>query len=139
MPVATDTFHWTEAYSVNIAILDQQHQKLFDTVNELNRALRTGAGNDALDPILDQLVEYATVHFAAEESLMEQYDFPGLSTHRTQHEMFRQQIALFREEHKAAKPGVPVSLMFFMRDWLKQHVLKTDKLYSAFLNARGVR
>lgn len=139
MPVATDSFRWTEAYSVNIAALDRQHQKLFETVNELNRALRSGAGNDALDPILDQLMEYATVHFAAEESLMEQYEFPGLSTHRTQHEMFRQQIAVFLAEHTAAKPGVPVSLMFFMQDWLKRHLLQTDKLYSAFLNARGVR
>lgn len=139
MSLATDSFHWTEAYSVNIAALDRQHQKLFETVNELNRALRSGAANDALDPILDQLMEYATVHFAAEESLMEQYEFPGLSTHRTQHEMFRQQIAVFLAEHTAAKPGVPVSLMFFMQDWLKRHLLQTDKLYSAFLNARGVR
>lgn len=139
MSLATDSFHWTEAYSVNVAALDRQHQKLFETVNELNRALRSGAGNDALDPILDQLMEYATVHFAAEESLMEQYEFPGLSTHRAQHEMFRQQIAVFLAEHTAAKPGVPVSLMFFMQDWLKRHLLQTDKLYSAFLNARGVR
>ena len=139
MPVDTDTFHWTEAYSVNIAILDQQHQKLFDTVNELHRALRAGVGNAALGSILDQLAQYATVHFASEESLMQEYDFPGLPTHRTQHEMFRQKMDVFLEEYKAAKPGVPVSLMVFMEGWLKRHVLKTDKLYSAFLNAHGVR
>ena len=139
MPVETESFRWTEAYSVNIATLDRQHQKLFETVNELNRALRNGAGNEALDSILDELMEYAAVHFAAEESLMEKYEFPGLSTHRTQHEMFRQQIAVFLAGHKAAKPGVAVSLMFFMQEWLKRHLLQTDKLYSAFLNARGVR
>jgi len=139
MPVATGTFRWTEAYRVNVAVLDEQHQKLFATVNELDQALREGKGSGVLDPVLDKLVDYAVVHFAAEEALMTQHDFPGLSTHRTQHEMFRQKIAVLLEDHKAAKAGVPVELMLFMQAWLKQHVLKADKQYSAFLNARGVR
>ena len=139
MPVAASTFRWTEAYQVNIALLDHQHQKLFDTVNELDQALRAGEGNSAVEQVLDKLVEYALVHFAAEESLMRKHDFPGLPTHRTQHELFRHQIAAYLLDHKAAKPGVPVSLLFFMQAWLKQHVLTTDKQYSAFLNARGVR
>jgi hemerythrin len=139
MPVATGTFRWTEAYSVKIAVLDQQHQKLFDTVNELDRALRTGEGSYVIDPILGKLVDYARVHFAEEEALMEKHNFPGLPTHRTQHESFRRKIDGFLEEHKAAKPGVPVSLLFFVQAWLKQHVLKTDQQYCAYLKARGVR
>ena len=139
MPVESDTFHWTEAYRVNIALLDQQHQKLFRTVNDLDQALRVGEGNANLDSILNQLVGYALVHFEAEELLMEKYGFPGLLTHRTQHQMFRDRMAHFLEDRNAAKPGVPVALMLFMQGWLKQHVLKTDKLYSAFLKAHGVR
>ena len=139
MPVASSTFRWTEAYSVHVAILDEQHRRLFDTVNDLDRALREGDGNSAIDAILARLVDYAVVHFAAEESLMKQHEFPGLPTHRTQHEMFRQTIAGFLEDHQAGKAGVPVSVLFFMQGWLKQHVLKTDQQYSAFLNARGVR
>ncbi len=138
MPVAPGTFRWTEAYRVKIAVLDEQHQRLFDTVNELDQALRSRQGQAALTPVLDKLAEYASEHFAAEESLMEEHDFPGLSTHRAQHETFRQKMADFLDDHEAGKAGVPVSLMLFMQDWLKQHVLKTDKQYSAFLNARGV-
>ena len=93
----------------------------------------------AVEPVLDKLVEYALVHFAAEESLMKKHEFPGLPTHRTQHEMFRQTIASYLEDHEPAEPGVPVSLLLFVQVWLKQHVLKTDKQYSAFLNTRGVR
>lgn len=139
MSVSTATFRWTEAYRVNIAALDQQHQQLFDTVNELDQALRSREGGSAIEPVLDRLVNYALVHFAAEESLMQQHDFPGLPTHRSQHEAFRRKIAAYLEDQRAAKPGVPVSLLFFIQDWLKQHVLKADKQYSAYLNARGVR
>ena len=136
---AKGTFRWTEAFSVNIAIFDQQHQQLIDTMNQLDQALRKGEGKAALNPVLDRLVEYALVHFAAEEALMEQHEFPGLSTHRAQHEEFRKRLAEYLEAHKVGKPGVPVSLLFFMQAWMKEHLSKTDKLYSAFLNARGVR
>jgi hemerythrin-like metal-binding protein len=139
MSVASSTFHWTDAYRVNIAVLDRQHQKLFDVVNELDQALRVGEGNAVLDAILQKLVEYALTHFVSEESLMQRYSYPALTTHRTQHEMFRRKIAGFIEDHRAGKPGVPVTLLQFMQDWLRQHLLRTDKLYSAYLNARGVR
>ena len=131
-------FRWTDTYKVNIAVLDQQHQELFDVVNALQRGLRVGEGNAAIDQILDRLMTYAGLHFAAEESLMERHEFPGLSTHRIQHEMFRNEMMAFLERHRAVKPGVSVELLLFLQTWLKTHVLKTDKQYSAFLNARGV-
>jgi hemerythrin len=43
------------------------------------------------------------------------------------------------EDYRASKPGVPVKLLLFLHSWLKEHLLKTDKLYSAYLNARGVQ
>jgi hemerythrin-like metal-binding protein len=138
MHVATATFRWTPAYAVNIAVLDEQHRHLLETMDALDQALRTGEGKSVLDPLLDRLVQYSQEHFAEEEALMEKHNFPGLPTHRTQHQLFRAKIAEFMEKHKANKAGVPVSLMFFLSDWLKTHLLKTDKQYSAFLNARGV-
>lgn len=139
MPVTTETFHWGEAYSVNIAALDQQHRRLFDTVNELHRAMQTGEGAAALKTILQKLANYAAEHFATEEALMAQYDFPGLSTHRHRHDEFRDKIAEFMDAHSAGKAGTPVAVLLFLEDWLKDHLLKTDKQYTDFLHARGVR
>ena len=139
MPIACGGFHWTEIYSVNIALLDQQHERLFETVNKLDVALAAGEGNAAVETVLNELFDYAFDHFSAEESLMKAHAFPGLPTHRAEHDIFREKVATFREEYRAAKPGVAVSLLLFLQPWLRQHVLKTDKQYSAFLNARGVR
>jgi hemerythrin len=139
MSEANCVFCWTERYRVNVAILDQQHQELFHAVNELEQALRVGEGHTAIDKILDRLVTYAGLHFAAEESLMEQHQFPGLPTHRIQHEMFRKKLLTFLEKHRISRSGVPVELLLFLQSWLKQHVLEIDKLYSKFLNERGVR
>ncbi len=138
MTVATSPFRWTERYSVNITDLDNQHQRLFATINELNEALAAGEGAAVTNPVLQKLVEYARTHFAAEEALMNEYEFPGLSTHRAEHDKFTQSVAKFLEDYHAGKPGVPVSLLLFLQTWLKKHIMVSDKAYSSFLNARGV-
>jgi hemerythrin len=48
-------------------------------------------------------------------------------------------VAKLLEDHHAGKTGVPVSLMLFLQTWLREHILVSDKAYSSFLNARGVR
>jgi hemerythrin len=135
---ATETFRWSESYSVHITVLDNQHRRLVATINELNQALHSGMGCSVMDSVLEKLMEYATEHFQSEEALMEQHHFPGLHTHRCRHEEFRQKMGLFFEAHRAGKPCVPVSVMLYMEKWLKEHMLKTDQLYSSYLNARGV-
>jgi hemerythrin len=138
MSVETSAFRWTEKYSVNIAALDAQHQGFFATINELNEALARGAGARITEPVLRKLVEYAQAHFAAEEALMTEYQFPGLETHCLEHQRFGKTVTKFLEDYRAGKQGVPVSLLLFLQTWWKGHILTADKAYSSFLNARGV-
>ncbi len=139
MAASNATFRWTEKYSVNIAALDDEHKRLFVIINELNQALANGEGKAATDSVLRKLVDYAKAHFAAEEALLAEYRFPETPTHRAEHDKFTQSIAKFREDDRAGKPGVPVSLMLFLQARLKEHILVSDKGYTSFLNARGVR
>jgi hemerythrin len=138
MPTATCTFRWTEEYSVHISVLDEQHRRLINTVNQLDQALRSAEGSSVVDSVLAQLVNYAGEHFATEESLMQQHSYPALSIHRAQHEAFREKLTGFLQAHQAGKPCVPVSLMLYMKEWLRKHLTTSDQLYSAYLNARGV-
>jgi hemerythrin len=139
MTASTSAFLWSERYSVNIAELDRQHQVFFAIVQELNQALATGEGAAISHSILLRLVEYAHTHFGAEEALMTEHKFPALPTHCAEHDRFTRSVAKFLENNRADKAGVPVSLMLFVQTWLKEHILVSDKAYSSFLNARGVR
>jgi hemerythrin len=139
MTVAASAFRWSERYSVNIAELDRQHRGFFAIINELNEALAAGEGATITHSILQRLVEYAHTHFAAEEALMTEHKFPALLTHCSEHDRFTQLVAKFLEDCHAGKTGVPVSLMLFLQTWLREHILVSDKAYSSFLNARGVR
>ena len=131
--------HWTERYSVHIATLDRQHQGLFDTINELNAALADGKGATVMDDVLRRLLDYAAYHFASEEYLMEAHRFPGLAIHRLEHEAFGRNVKKYLDDYRQGKQHAPVSLLLFLQSWLNEHILKTDKAYSSFLNEHGVR
>ena len=139
MSIVTSPFHWTEAYRVNIVDLDRQHQKLFAIIHDFNAALSTGDGNAVTYAVLVELTEHARTHFAAEEALMARHGFVGLITHRTEHDDFKEKVAKFKRDFRNQKSNVPVSLLLFLRCWLREHVLVADKDCSAYLNARGVK
>ncbi|MGA2002670.1 MAG: bacteriohemerythrin [Terriglobales bacterium] len=132
-------FRWTETYSVNVAALDHQHQGLFNIINELNAALAVGQGAAATESVLHSLLQYAATHFTTEEALMEKHHFSGLVAHRNEHQAFAQKVANYLKDFKDAKVGTPVLLLLFLQSWLKDHILKSDKAYTRFLNEHGVR
>ncbi len=138
MTAPTPAFRWTERYSVNIAAIDDQHKRLFTIINELNDALAHGEGAAVAEPVLQKLVDYAQVHFAAEEALLEEYKVPATGAHRAEHDKFTQSMAKFRKDFQAGKSGVSVSLMLFLQAWLKEHILVNDKACIGFLHDRGV-
>jgi hemerythrin-like metal-binding protein len=130
---------WDFSYSVKIAELDHQHQRLFRTVAELEYAVRMGRADYVIDEVLEKVIEHTISHFAAEENLMEQHGFPGLAAHRRDHQMLAQKLTKFNLSNLAGRPDVPAALLDFLQDWLREHILKTDREYSEYLNARGVR
>ena len=132
------TLRWDQSYSVNIAELDHQHQRLFRTVAELEYAVRTGRADAIIDEVLEKVIEHTISHFAAEEDLMRQHGFPGLAAHHYEHQMLAQELATFNLSNLAGRPDIPAAFLVFLQSWLRDHILKTDKEYSEFLNARGV-
>jgi hemerythrin-like metal-binding protein len=56
-------FAWDESYSVHAQQLDTQHKVLFDTINEVAEAMRTGHGQQVIREAVDQLVAYARTTF----------------------------------------------------------------------------
>jgi len=49
---------WNDSLSVNVGMIDKQHQKLVGMINELNDAMRQGKGKDILGKTLNELVAY---------------------------------------------------------------------------------
>ena len=131
-------FRWDQSYSVNIAEMDHQHQRLFRAFAELEYALHTGRADSIIDEVLEKVIQHTISHFAAEEELLQQHGFPGLAAHRSDHQMLAQKLAKFNLSNMAGRPDIPAAFLVFLQTWLRDHILKKDKEYGEFLSARGV-
>lgn len=64
---------WTDALSVNIKEIDDQHKKLVNMVNQLHAAMLKGEGKTVVGPILAELTANTVYHFSIEEGYMNKY------------------------------------------------------------------
>jgi len=133
-----DMFEWKREYSINIASIDAQHQKLFAIAGELHEAMRIGQARPVLTKILDRLVQYTKAHFAHEEGLMRMHGYPDLAIHKEKHEALTKQVLDFQQAFQAGDAFISIELMTFLKDWLEKHIKGTDMLYSPFLIQRRV-
>ena len=130
---------WEDTFSVNIAEIDLQHKKLIKMINELNEAMRVGKGNDILGKIINDLIDYAVIHFGTEENYFDQFGYPGSDRHKKEHFEFTQKVAEFQSKFSAGKLCLSVEVMRFLSGWLRNHIKGSDKDYGPFLNEKGLK
>jgi hemerythrin len=132
-------FMWNESYSVQVELCDAQHKKLFAIINNLADAMRMGRGDDVVKATVGELLQYTRTHFQQEEALLRKADYPQLATHQDQHRRFIADIEALERETHGGKSANSIKVLNLLRDWLVNHIQKTDKQYSAHLNAAGIR
>ena len=129
---------WNEHLSVKVAELDQQHQKLIGIINDLTDAIKQGKGNAVVGEIVKALIDYAKIHFETEEKYFRQLGYPQASDHMKEHEEFVLKVTGFETTPKG-RFSLSVQVLQFLGDWLIKHIMGTDKAYSEFFNAKGLR
>ena len=129
---------WDEKYSVEIAEIDRQHQKLFGLLNDLYEAMQDGQATEVVGKVLDRVIDYTVYHFAYEEKLLADAGYPEDAAHRAEHAKLAEQAKDLARRLQAGQGDVPVATLKFLCDWLGRHILGTDKKYAPFLAARGI-
>jgi hemerythrin-like metal-binding protein len=129
-------FAWDETCSVNVPEFDRHHQHLYTLVNRLHDAMLAGHAKETMCGILDELISYTQGHFAAEEAFMIARAYPGLNAHKAEHAKLCEQVVEFRERFRSGGAPITLELMHFLRDWLQNHIQRSDKLYSPLGVAR---
>jgi hemerythrin len=129
---------WNDKFSVTIRKFDDQHKKLVGMVNQLHDAMKVGKGREVLGDILQSLAQYTVSHFGDEEQLMKLHNFPGYEEHKKQHNMLVLQVRETLEAHRQGKNILTQNIMEFLKKWLTDHILDSDKKYGPFLKSKGV-
>lgn len=132
------SFSWKSRYSVGVKDLDRQHQAIMDGLNELHEEMLRGNVNEAVAPLINQLVSLAREHFATEEGLMESTQFPGLTEHRAKHKALSLKVEEFVARHNNGDLAAYSQFMYFVRDWMTKHMEKEDREYVPWLAEHGI-
>ncbi|MFA4835441.1 MAG: bacteriohemerythrin [Dehalococcoidia bacterium] len=133
-----DRIVWDESFSVGVAELDEQHKKLIGMINTLIEAKDAKVESELISETLMRMTEYASIHFSKEEEYMFRYGYPEYELQRHQHKEFRKKAGFLGLDTQQNKPSVPEELIRYLREWLTNHILKSDMRYRAFFNERGV-
>jgi hemerythrin len=119
---------WNASLSVGIDVIDGQHRRIVDYINELDVARYEG-DHDKVTRVLMGLVDYTRTHFAFEEDLMTQAGYPLSASHKRVHDAFVNQIGHYVAQHESGK-DVTRKLMSELQIWLTNHIQNDDKDYA---------
>jgi hemerythrin-like metal-binding protein len=131
---------WTEELSVGIESIDEQHKKLVNMINALNDAMLTNSSHELLGKIFAGLAAYTQKHFAYEENMFAEYGYTDSEEHKRQHNELIAQVVELKEQFIENPQGtMSGDLMLFLKRWLTNHIMRTDKEYAEFLISKGVK
>ena len=131
---------WKDEYSVGIEVIDNDHRKLLNLINQFQTAVLYRTGQEFEEEAMSELVDYTRTHFKREEDLMKEHGYPGYEAHHAEHLKFigevEEMIRLYKDKGNRATLQQAV---VFLRDWLINHIMGTDQAYSGFLIGKGVK
>ena len=118
---------------LNIPEIDAQHAALIDLINHLHQAMLQEADRATLDEILSRLLKHAGNHFAYEERLMSQYDYPKFEAHKEEHRKLIERLQNLMDQYYEGKLLLSFAIMIELKAWATIHIEKSDKLLGVFL------
>lgn len=130
---------WGPMLQIGYGDIDAQHKRLVELVNALDDAMRAGHGRDIVGGVLNELIRYTVYHFAFEEKLMDQYGIGSAPAHKAEHKKLVADVSAFKSKFDTGSAAVTTELMTFLRNWLSNHILKTDKALAKELMAKGAK
>jgi hemerythrin len=130
---------WSETYRVNNELIDAQHQRLFDAINDLYDAVSCdNVDSDRIGACVKFLTEATEHHFADEERLMRENNYPLLAKHQAEHKTLLEQLTEF--DAMLCRSSIKVRsvdealVKFLAGEWLLNHVADADLRYIPYIS-----
>ena len=130
---------WSDRYSVGISSIDDQHRHLFVLLEQLDALLANEAASDKQTAMLHEVVDELRRHFAAEETMLLKYRYPGYRKQKTDHEQFLSQVEDLESNVLTEKKSLSRKDIRALGHALGLHILGADSAYAEFLRDQGVR
>ncbi|THG77601.1 bacteriohemerythrin [Pseudomonas sp. A-1] len=125
---------WSDDYKIGIAVIDEQHKRLFAYFDELATVIASG-NPQGIEVIVNGLVSYAISHNTFEESLMAKARYPMLDAHHKVHESFKSRANKYLRQLEAGCDPLKLAeqVRIFIGLWLINHVKQEDRDYVPYV------
>lgn len=133
---------WKEQYRVGSELIDTQHQELFKRVSKLIEVVQSDVPwEKRVNQVKETLVfiqHYVIIHFADEEEMQREIDYPELEKHTKIHEDFKAEIQEFADtvEQEGIDEKKVQEFSTKVMAWLIMHVGNEDQKIGEFLRSR---
>ena len=123
---------WNRNFELGVAQFDEHHQHLVRLLNMIYGGMSRSASGDVVGNVLNELIDYATYHFDAEEKWMAEREYSGLARHKEEHERFSARVGEIHRDYRKGSKGLSLEILQFLKTWLTSHILETDADYASF-------
>lgn len=119
---------WSPELATGVAEVDNDHQQLITSLNQLELALKAGEGSKHIAVLLKFLEHYANIHFAREEACMHRLQCPTAQANVQAHAQFRATFGRAKERlaSPTAGPLIAVQVHRELCDWVVKHIMRID-------------
>jgi len=123
---------------MSVEQMQQTHEDEIKILNDIDKLAiiyeikKTGL--EELEKKINEYIEHVKAHFANEERLMQEYDFPSYDMHKESHNMFLLDLEYSIKQWKRA--GDIKKIIYFIRktpEWIVLHVNSVDAPTANFL------
>ncbi len=130
---------WKEEMSVGVVELDNHHKKLLAMINELGVAIGENRGPDYVQHSISELGDYAVYHFDLEHKYFLKYGYSETDEHMAEHTSFVEKIQNTANQIRDGRILLSINFLYFMKDWLINHIMVVDQRYTSLLLEKGIR
>lgn len=139
-------FKWRDEWLLGIPTLDDQHRVLADCLNRLVNECASLHGPDGdgdparketLLQLMEELCERTRRHFAVEEDMMLEAEYPGYAHHQREHVMLLAELkATFAARVREGRCNMSPEILRALKSWFIVHVASSDREFARWLDDR---
>ena len=128
--ITVTAIEWSEKYRTGLPDIDKDHERLFALVNELHSKADTGADENDLRKIMEELLEYVAYHFSREEGLLQSIGYRDFDDHSSSHKTLEDRLTNYVDRFSADPEGFNTKeFVAFLVSWLDKHIMVVDMAY----------
>lgn len=124
-------YQFTRDCCIGVEQIDEEHAKLFYLINKaLEKIADETVTLTTAKELVDELRDYARVHFDHEETYMKEHNDPELPVQKREHAAFTAKMDSMyediRELDESMAKAATLELVEYLAKWLYRHILSSD-------------